>query len=86
VADEETVDMDEPKDPEPDGGSGPRRPVAAAVELPPVQQAWSRYATHTLTCPACLDIDQRCSESGQLFRAWQAQADAAYRKLRGETS
>ncbi|MFL4904792.1 hypothetical protein ACJ6WF_16795 [Streptomyces sp. MMS24-I2-30] len=77
--------MDERRDPQP-GDESPRRPVAAAVTLPPVQQAWSRYATHTLACPACRDIDQRCEESGRLYRAWQAQADAAYRRLRAETA
>jgi hypothetical protein len=75
--------VDERRDQHPDHGR--RAPLAAAVDLPPAQQAWSRYATHTLHCDACRDVDQRCDESGRLYRVWRDLTDDAFRQLGGET-
>jgi hypothetical protein len=85
AADERSVDVDERRDQQAQDGSSPR-PVAAAVQLPPAQQAWARYATHTLHCPACRDVDRHCDESGRLYRAWQAHTDDAFRQLRGDSA
>ena len=78
--------MDEPRDPVPGNGSSTRRPLAAAVQLSPSQEAWGVYARHTLKCDVCQDVDRSCDESGRLYRAWQTQADSAYRQLDGETA
>lgn len=76
--------MDEPRDPAPGGGSSTRRPIAAAVQLSPSQEAWGEYARHTIGCVVCRDVEQSCDESGRLYRVWQAHADAAYGQLGGE--
>lgn len=78
--------MDERRDQQPDDGSHPRRPMAAAVALSPVQQAWSRYVTHTTNCPTCRDIDLGCCKDSQrLWNAYRAQGDEACRRLSEET-
>jgi hypothetical protein len=84
AADERSVDVDERRDQQAGDGSSPR-PVAAAVQLPPAQQAWARYATHTLRCLVCRDVDRICDESGRLYRAWRDLADDAFRQLGGGT-
>ncbi|MFF2852732.1 hypothetical protein ACFVT5_41525 [Streptomyces sp. NPDC058001] len=54
------------------------------ARLSPLQEAWSRYVTHTSECPQCRNIDSgRCDASERLWSAYQAQGDEAYRRLRG---
>lgn len=69
--------MEERRDPQPEAGSHP--PIASAgSELPPVQQAWSRYVNHRLDCRVCQDIDQGpCEEAERRRRAWLAVSNAA---------
>jgi hypothetical protein len=50
--------------------------------LSPLQQAWSRYVTHTTRCGQCRDIDRdRCETSERLYREYHQYADDAYRRL-----
>lgn len=86
MADERSVDVDERRDPAPGDGSQPRQPLAAAVKLPPAQQAYSDYACHFTGCTACRDVDRTCDTGTELWRAWRRQSDAAGRQLRGETA
>lgn len=69
--------MDEPRDPTPSPGSG--QPIAG--ELPPLQQAYRRYATHFLQCWNCRDVDRRCEEGEQRWRDYQAAGAAAARQM-----
>ena len=86
VADERSVDVDEPRDQQPDDGSRTRPPVAAAVALSPVQQAWGRYVHHATACVCCRDVDRgRCETAEMLYRAWREGTDQAYRQLGGDT-
>ncbi|MEV6737852.1 hypothetical protein AB0N14_13350 [Streptomyces sp. NPDC051104] len=78
--------MDEPTNNPADGGSSPRRPVVAAVQLAPAQEAYSAYATHFTGCGACRDLDRTCETGTELWRAWRRESDAAGRLLRGETA
>ncbi|MFE2832127.1 hypothetical protein ACFXI6_13935 [Streptomyces mirabilis] len=78
--------MDERRDQPPDRVTRPSVIVSGAAKLSPLQQAWSRYVTHTTNCPTCRDIDQgRCEDSGRLWNAYRAQGDEAYRRLSEET-
>lgn len=72
-----SVDMDERRGDQPAPESHP--PIASAgSELPPVQQAWSRYVNHRLDCKVCRDIDQGpCEEAERRRRAWLAVSNAA---------
>lgn len=79
--------MDERRDSEPSEGSHPRRPIAAAVALSPVQQAWGRYVNHATSCACCKDVDRdRCEDAELLYRAWREHTDLAYRRLDEETA
>jgi hypothetical protein len=86
MADERSVDMDDRRDPAPEGATA-RPALAAGVGQPsPVQQTRRLYVTHTASCPRCSDIDRdRCSEGEQLWRGWNAACDEAYRRLADET-
>lgn len=76
--------MAEPRDQPPTPGSYP--PVVASARLSPLQEAWSRYVTHTTTCGHCRDIDRgRCERSETLWRAYQAHDEQAYRGITGGT-
>ncbi|MFC5634766.1 hypothetical protein [Streptomyces bullii] len=72
--------MDERRDSRPDSESRPLI-AAAASELAPPQKAWSAYVQHATRCHTCRSRDGRCSESEQLYKAWQAKADDAYRQV-----
>jgi len=77
--------VDERREPPPEPVTRPPVIVSAA-RLSPLQQAYSRYVTHTTECPGCRDIDSgRCEESERLWHAYRAQGDEAYRRLSGGT-
>jgi hypothetical protein len=61
--------------------------VAAATRLSPLQEAWARFVKHvTVTCADCHDIDRaRCERAEELWRAYRAAGDGAYRQLNGES-
>jgi hypothetical protein len=83
VADEETVDMDERRDPPPEPGTRPALIASGTSKLSPVQQAWGAYADHATHCLQCRDIDaERCQIAEQLHRAYEALSDDAFRELR----
>jgi len=70
-ADERSVDVDEPKSPEPPAG---RRPtgVPPSVRLSPLQEAWRAYVEHTLyLCDTCRRVDgSPCETAEGLYRAY----------------
>lgn len=73
--------MDEPKDPAP--GQGRTRPLLpVAGQLTPVQQAYSDYATHFLTCVVCLNNQMpTCERAKTLWRAYEEQVETARRRM-----
>lgn len=75
--------MEERRDQPP--AQGTRPPViASAARLSPLQEAWSRYVTHTTDCEHCRDVDRgRCERSETLWRAYRGHEDAAYRGIAG---
>jgi len=77
VADEGAVDVDERRDqPPPHGTDTAAMPPGA--RLSPLQQAWSRYVTHTTRCGDCRDVDRgRCATSERLYREYQDRGKAA---------
>ena len=87
MADERSVDVDEPRgdQPQPEGPRLPALPIAG--KLSPVQQAYGAYTSHFLTCSTCRDIDLgRCEEGERRWRSYGAAQEEAYRRLRGETA
>lgn len=78
--------MDERRDRPPPPGSRPRLIPSIAGRLSPVQQAWSDYVRHGLSCGRCRSLDGgRCDESAQLHGIYQAADKAAHERLFGET-
>jgi hypothetical protein len=77
--------MSKPTDPPPPPESGTEA-IAAASRPSPVQSAQNAYARHVGGCPKCRDVDRdRCSDGQQLWRAWEAACDDAYRQLAKQT-
>lgn len=69
-----------------DGPTPPvtRPPVitSGAGTLSPLQQAYSAYVTHATKCDSCRDIDSAaCETAGDLWRAYRAIGDDAYRQM-----
>ncbi len=86
VADERSVDVDEPTN-EPRPADSRPRLVAAHTDLTPPQKAWSAYTVHSLSCRTCCDVDAgACGTAGDLYRAWVAASDGAFRRLAGGTA
>lgn len=78
--------MEERRDPQPEPGTRPPVIASAAGRLSPLQQAYSRYVTHTTRCGHCRDIDRgRCEDSETLWRAYRGHEDAAYRGIADST-
>ena len=75
--------MDEPtNEPRPADSRPPL--VAAHTDLTPPQQAWSAYTVHALACRVCCDVDAvECETAGDLYQAWVAASDGAFRRLGG---
>lgn len=74
--------MDERRDPPPKPVTRPPLISSAAGNLSPLQQAYSRYVTHTTKCDRCRDIDRgRCEDSERLWRAYRAMGDETYRRM-----
>ncbi|AJP04808.1 hypothetical protein TU94_28550 [Streptomyces cyaneogriseus subsp. noncyanogenus] len=73
--------MDEPRELQPGGTTRPPV-VAAGVRLPPVWEAYGRYARHATQCWACRDVDQRCELGERLRRDWLDLADRAFDQLK----
>lgn len=74
--------MEERRDQPPDPVT--RAPLIVG-RLSPLQEAWSRYVTHTTGCGICRDIDRgHCDDSERLWQAYQAHGEAAYRRLDDE--
>lgn len=76
-----SVDVDEPRDqPAAEPERAPQIP--ASTKLSPLQEAWGAYVEHATHCPVCRSPDAgRCDEAEELYRAYEQQGDAAYRKL-----
>ena len=73
--------MDERRDNPPDGVTRPPVLVSGA-RLSPLQQAWSRYVTHTTACDTCRDVDAgSCEMSETLYRTYRAIGDEACRRI-----
>lgn len=73
--------MDEPTDPAAERQTADTMPLIAG-QLSPVQQAYSRYATHALACPVCRDVDRgSCGTADTLWRAYQEAGQQAYQRL-----
>ena len=83
--DERSAAMDERRGDQAGQEAGPRLPaIPASTRLSPVQEAQRAHAAHAGECRQCSDIDrQRCAEGEQLWRAWTAALDDAYRRLHG---
>lgn len=73
--------MADRRDPEPEPVTRP--PVIASVaKLSPLQQAYSRYVTHTNGCEHCRDVDRgRCGESERLWRDYRVHEEHAARGI-----
>jgi hypothetical protein len=69
--------VDEGRDHPPAAGSG----APTAGDLPPLQRAYRRYATHFLKCWGCRDLDRHCDEGEQLWRDYEATGEATRRQL-----
>jgi hypothetical protein len=83
MADERSVDVDEPRDPPP-AAESPQPAISAGTRLSPVQEAYGDYTGHAIRCPKCRDIDRdRCTDGEQLWHAYQQMSDQAYRRLQG---
>jgi len=78
-----SVDMDERRGDQPPPETGPHWPaLPPATRLSPVQEAQHAHAVHANECRQCADVDrQRCSIGEQLWQAWTAALDNAYRQL-----
>lgn len=86
VADEGAVDMEERRDQPPPPVT--RRPVIPSVagRLSPVQEAWSDYVRHGLSCEHCRSLDTvRCREAERLHGAYGDAEKAAFQRLADET-
>lgn len=82
MADERSVDVDEPTNPTPAAGSV--QPVVGVARLTPVQEAYRRYAVHFLNCPDCMDRSgPSCETAPLLWRAYQEQVEVVRAKLLG---
>ncbi|WP_416476869.1 hypothetical protein [Streptomyces sp. LKA04] len=79
LADERSVDVDEPRDPAP--ATDRPRLVAAHTDLTPPKEAWAEFLRHCLGCRVCSDVDRVCATAGDLYRAWEAASDRALRRL-----
>lgn len=76
--------MDDSRD-QPAGQGSSKTPIAAAVKLSPVQQAWGDYVDHARACAVCRSVDGgKCGEAERLYRAYQDVDADAYRRLSGE--
>lgn len=77
--------MEERRDPEADAVTGP--PVIASVaKLSPIQQAWSDYVDHGLSCKQCRSLDGgRCSDAERLHGDYVKAGNQAYERLADET-
>ncbi|MFG3660214.1 hypothetical protein [Streptomyces sp. NPDC047706] len=75
--------MDERRDPEPAAGST-QHVLAGVGQLSPVQEAWAAYVAHATHCAGCRDVDRRCEQAEQLYRAWRELSSAALRRLGAE--
>ena len=72
--------MDERRDTPPEPVTRPL--VIVAGRLSPLQQAYSRYVTHTTRCGHCRDIDRgRCEDSERLWQDYRAQEDEACQRM-----
>jgi hypothetical protein len=77
------VDVDERRDPPPESVTRTAA-IPPGARLSPLQQAYSRYVTHTTGCDHCRDIDRGwCEKSERLHREWKRQETAAVRGLAG---
>jgi hypothetical protein len=85
MADERSVDVDEPRDTPPPADRGPRA-VAAASRLSPMQEAWGRYVGHSLhECRTCRSADgSACPAAEALYAAYQQLAGRAFEQIRRE--
>ncbi|KMS78326.1 hypothetical protein ACH49_16730 [Streptomyces leeuwenhoekii] len=79
MADERSVDVDEPTNPPPP--TERPRVTCAGSRLSPVQEAWGAYVRHATRCSACRDVDQRCTEGAALYQAWRELTDAAFAEI-----
>ena len=77
--------MEERRDPLSQPVTRARAIPSVAGRLSPVQQAWSNYVGHGLSCASCRSLDGgRCSESVRLHGIWQDADKAAYERLTEE--
>lgn len=78
--------MNNPTEPPPPPESGTEAIAGAAGQPSPVQLARGAYTAHAAACPKCQDVDrERCTGGQQLWRAWEAACDDAYRRLAKQT-
>lgn len=74
--------MEERRDGPPEPVTRPPVITSGAGTLSPLQQAYSAYVTHATNCDSCRDIDsEACETAGDLWRAYRAIGDDAYRQM-----
>lgn len=84
MADERSVDVDQGRDNQSQSEPGAQPAALPVGKLSPVQEAQQARARHIHRCRQCANIDrQRCAVGEQLWQAWTAALDDAYRRLHG---
>lgn len=74
--------MDQGRDKQPQPEPGAQPPTRPTGKLSPVQKIQQERVRHTSDCGQCADVDRRrCAVGEQLWQAWTAALDDAYRRL-----
>lgn len=82
VADEESVDMEQRRDDQPQPESGPPGLIASGAQLAPPQEAYGKWTAHRLSCHVCRDIDAGpCEQAETLWSTYRALDAEALRQL-----